>query len=209
MATTGTHLILFSGDKSPDEVDGVSTSWTLPMIDIGERDYYLAKDSDEAGNAASERYRDMDRSEFREFIGDERLISWGLGESDEFGIRSLADFVEAVGRVPEEELASYDGNELDAMINLPLAEECDITGEATFRADLLAQSIGIGDIEIPECLRADNPGLVSDWREMDDSTAAEWARILGLAEGSDADDGSIGEILDTFRFVECVAYRHN
>lgn len=94
----------------------VETHSDLPMIVIGSREYYVAADSDSAGEAVRKRWVDMqkhDKGEFRCMIGDERLIQWACGESDSFGISSFDDFLDAIAHVPEEELASYDGNELE------------------------------------------------------------------------------------------------
>lgn len=214
MTTVGTMLIKFDGD-GPEEVDkAYDNRGDLPMIDIGSRDYYLAPSSEVAGEAVRDRWRDMkdnDKAEFRAIIGDERLIQWACGESDSFGIDSFDEFLERVGDHPEEELASYDGSEREAEINLVLAEELgwDNTDDAELDEPDLRLSIQDGDVEIPAELRAIHTHLPTE--DMTDEEAQAWAGILIGAEGSDSldADGSITEILDTFRFVSCVAYRHN
>lgn len=214
MTTVGTMLIKFDGDSSADEVDKVHAYGELPMIDIGRMEYYVAPSSEVAGDAVRARWRDMldnDPREFRAIIGDERLIQWGMGDSDEFGISSADEFIERVGEDPGEDLASYDGSEREARINLALAEELgwdNTDGAALDEADLRL-SIQDGDVEIPAEIRAIHTHLPTE--DMTDEEAQAWAGILIGAEGSDSldADGSIAAILDTFRFIECVAYRHN
>lgn len=214
MTTVGTMLIKLDGD-SPEEVDKAYVNrGDLPMIDIGNQDYYLAPSSEVAGEAVRERWRDMkdnDKREFRCLIGDERLIQWACGESDGFGISSFDEFLERVGDSPGEELSSYDGEERDARINLPLAEELgwDNTDDAELDEPHLRLSIQDGDVEMPAELRAIHTHLPTE--DMTDEEAQAWAGILIGAEGSDSldADGSIAEILNTFRFIGCVAYRYN
>lgn len=209
MTTTGTLLIKFDGDDTAEEVTvTLRPGGDLPMIDIGQQDYYVARDSEEAGEAVRQRWIDMkdnDKKEFRCLIGDERLIQWACDESDSFGISSFDEFLERVGDAPGEELASYDGEEREANINLPLAEELEWGGLDDAKLDMAALVSAIDDdIEIPDEIRAAqlNP---------DDVSPAAWAAILIASEGSESldADGSIKDILNTFRFVSCVAYRHN
>ena len=103
----------------------------LPLLEIGHNgrmSFHVAEDSEEAGAAVAEYYEDLrahDPREFRAIMGDERLIEWGCGESDSFGISSFEEFKEAVENVPEEHWARYDGNECECEIVPEWADEPD------------------------------------------------------------------------------------
>jgi hypothetical protein len=82
-------------------------------------EWVLFDDSEKAGEAAAERWRDMAQNypkEFAAIIGEERLVQWALGQSDEFGIDGLDMFCEVTADNPNEEWASYDGEEHDGSI---------------------------------------------------------------------------------------------
>jgi len=96
------------------EVDKVYKGGQLPLLECGKMEFYVAADSEEAGEAAADYWRDMaknDKKEFRCIIGDKRLLQWVMGESDSFGISSLEEFYEVTATVPEEQWAGYDGQE--------------------------------------------------------------------------------------------------
>jgi hypothetical protein len=99
-----------------EDVDKIYDGGYLPMLDIGRREYYVARDEDQAGEAAAKYWREMAEGDHREFIamiGEERLVDWAIGRGDSFGISGLEDFLERVASVPEEQFASYDGNSLE------------------------------------------------------------------------------------------------
>lgn len=80
--------------------------------------YTVFADTDEAGQAAEERWRDMaahDPREFTALVGENVLISWALGQPAGPGsatATSLSDWLENVVRThPEEEFGRYDGAE--------------------------------------------------------------------------------------------------
>ncbi|HEY5606259.1 MAG TPA: hypothetical protein VIL45_07050 [Thermoplasmata archaeon] len=83
-------------------------------------EWYLSADSESAGEAAKERWRDMvesDPSEFRCMVGDETLVQWALGNAAGPGsaqVSSLEEWLELTADHPEEEWGSYDGREADA-----------------------------------------------------------------------------------------------
>lgn len=96
------------------EVSKVLTYSDLPIIKADGKEFYLAKDSEAAGEAVRKRWDDMARDDPKEFvclIGEERLVGWAIGQSDGFGISSFEEFLDRVSEVPEEELASWDGQE--------------------------------------------------------------------------------------------------
>ena len=103
-------------DGEEYEVNKVNEDSVLPIIEIGNMEFYLASDSESAGEAVRQRWIDMkdnDKEEFRCMIGDDRLIQWACDKSDSYGFSNFNDFLTAVAKTPEEELASYDSNECE------------------------------------------------------------------------------------------------
>ena len=86
-------------------------------------DYYIYEDRDDAGKDTYDYWEDMahnDRGEFIAIIGEERLLEWALGNSDDFGISSAQEFFERNADVPEETLASYDSEERECVLRVPV-----------------------------------------------------------------------------------------
>ena len=128
-----TQLLIDFGNGDIEEVSSTYMGSYLPMATLGRREYYMAADSDEAGQKAVERWRDMadnDKEEFVCMIGEATLIDWARGHSAGPGCvkaDSFEDWLdEAVKEHPEEEFASYDGQETEVSISRALAEEADI-----------------------------------------------------------------------------------
>jgi len=101
----------------------VYTGGYLPLIDLGgRRDWYLAESSDEAGEKAAEYWQNMadkDPKEFRCLVGDETLISWGMGQYAGPGAnqyRSATEWIESWKDIPEEQWGSCDSSEIDVEI---------------------------------------------------------------------------------------------
>ena len=93
----------------------------------------MAIDSDSAGEAAAEYWRDMandDSEEFASIIGTERLCLWALGKFDSYGFSCLEEFLDAAESVPEEQWATYDGAELDIEYRGDKSCELSVTSEA-------------------------------------------------------------------------------
>lgn len=107
-------------DGEVTEFDNFSTTgWDgLLTADLGRADYYLAEDSEAAGKAAREYWEDMAENDPKEFtcmVGEETLVQWGLGRSAGPGsthVRSLQEWLDLWLDTPEEQWASYDGNEI-------------------------------------------------------------------------------------------------
>jgi hypothetical protein len=98
-----------------DENEVVKNYDNMLELDDG-TEWIVFESSEAAGKAARERWIDMQRNDKREFkcmIGEERLVQWACGESDSFGISSFEEFLDVTESVPQEEFASYDGNEFD------------------------------------------------------------------------------------------------
>jgi hypothetical protein len=102
------------------EVDAIHDNGYLPMIvTVGKRgvEWYLAKNDKSAGEKAREYWLDMaenDPAEFRCIVGDEALISWALGQNyapGAIGVDSLKEWLDLWLDIPEEQWASYDGEE--------------------------------------------------------------------------------------------------
>ena len=82
-------------------------------------EYHIFEDHHAAGEAARDYWRDMvenDPQEFRCIIGDENLIKWCLGLHAGPGstqVESLNDWLDLWLDTPEEQWASYDGEEIE------------------------------------------------------------------------------------------------
>ena len=106
-------------DGEEYEIDKVHDYGTLPMVEIGDMEFYLAEDSTEAGLKAREFWADMadnDEKEFVCMVGEKNLIAWALGNSAGPGstaVNSLDEWLDLWLDTPEEHFASYDGSECD------------------------------------------------------------------------------------------------
>jgi len=122
----GPLAITPGGDKLDPEVMSVSY---LPMLDFGGPQYYVAPSSEEAGRAAEKYWTDMvknDPEEFACLVGKDTLVQWAMGRPAGPGsekVRSLEEWLEVVKQHPQEQFASYDGEEVQLQINEALAEE--------------------------------------------------------------------------------------
>lgn len=133
MATTEQRIKI---DGEIYNVQRVYDGGYLPLVETDGGDFYVARDEDEAGEKASEYWRDMadnDPEEFACIIGSERLIAWGMGRSDSYGFSGLQDFLKAVSNVPEEQWASYDGNSCTVDRCGRLSEELGFTPTVAYR----------------------------------------------------------------------------
>lgn len=102
-------------DGNEYEIDDIYNFGYLPIVKCGNMEFYVAEDTEAAGEKAKEYWQDMidnDPKEFTCIIGEERLLQWALGRSDGYGISSAQEFLDKVADHPEEEFGSYDGNEL-------------------------------------------------------------------------------------------------
>jgi len=90
--------------------------------------YVIFKDSRMAGIAAKAHWKDMaenDKKEFACMVGDETLKSWALGDPAGPGstkVRSLKEWLDLWLDTPEDEFASYDGEENDVKLSAALAD---------------------------------------------------------------------------------------
>lgn len=88
-------------------------------IETDEGDFIVFEDSDAAGEAAREYWVELlenDPEEFRTIVGDENLINWALGRYAGPGAQkteSLEAWLDLWLNNPEEQWASYDGEEQD------------------------------------------------------------------------------------------------
>jgi hypothetical protein len=120
--------IQIDGEKI--EVIRVDSDGYLPMLYLDDRsEWYVAESSKDAGDAAMKYWKDMannDIEKIKEIIGDETLIQWGLGQYAGPGwkkVRSLDEWIKLWKDTPEEQWATYDGNEVDVVLSDELKEE--------------------------------------------------------------------------------------
>lgn len=99
-------------------------------LEIGDAEYRIFQSREDAGEGAIERWLDMmehDPKEFVCIVGESVLVNWALGRPDGPGSdkssRSAKEWIyNVVASHPEEELASYDGLELEAKLSSAAAE---------------------------------------------------------------------------------------
>ena len=102
----------------PEDVTNLGWSNGLQMITTKDNEeYYIFRDREQAGEAAREYWEDLAQDDPREFaclVGEETLISWGLGNYAGPGsthVKSLTDWLDLWLDTPEEQFASYDSQE--------------------------------------------------------------------------------------------------
>ena len=122
------------------EVDNVLDYGHLPMIEVGDMEFYLAEDSEVAGKVARTYWEGMandDPAELTAILGSECLVAWGLGESyapGSIGVDSLQDWLDLWLDTPEEQWASYDSMELDVDVcGRQLSEELGFVPTVAYR----------------------------------------------------------------------------
>ena len=122
-------------DGEDYEVERIQTYGALLMIETDGGDFYIAKDSEQAGEAAYEYWKDMARNDPKEFtalVGEEALVQWGLGQYAGPGttqVQGLEEWLDLWRNIPEEQWASYDGTEQDVeRINKELKEALEDEG---------------------------------------------------------------------------------
>jgi len=106
-------------DSEVNEVDEFSESGYLTSLALEDgREYYVARNSEEAGKAARRYWVDQaydNPGEFCCIVGKENLLKWALGDCAGPGrakVRSLQEWFDLYLDVPEEEWAGYDGEEV-------------------------------------------------------------------------------------------------
>jgi hypothetical protein len=91
---------------------------SLITLETGE-EFYIFRDSDEAGEEARRYWEDLaqyDPTEFTALVGEKTLVAWGLGQWAGPGstqVTSLGDWLDLWLNIPEEHFASYDGHECE------------------------------------------------------------------------------------------------
>ena len=112
----------------------------LPEIETDEGDsFILAKDAEQAGAKAAERWRDMAQYNPEEFgcmVGVATLIGWALDQcAGHAGCSSLEEFLELIATVPEKEFAGYDGQEREVNRVGTLVNELGFTPTVAYRSN--------------------------------------------------------------------------
>lgn len=117
-------------DNEVYEVDDIHDCGYLTIIRLDDgTEWYIAQDSEQAGEKAREYWEDMarnDREELISIIGKETFISWALGEFAGPGsakVEGLEAWLDLWLDVPEEQWSGYDGTERDCRISRSLQEE--------------------------------------------------------------------------------------
>jgi hypothetical protein len=114
----------------------VHTGGYLPELDCDGEQYVVAATREEAGAAARRYWEDLakhDPDEFAAIVGQETLVRWGMKQLAGPGtkqVSSLDEWFDLWLDTPEEEFASYDGEELRGTVNPALADELDWDSEA-------------------------------------------------------------------------------
>lgn len=109
-------------------------------VESGEYAFILFPDRETAGRAARQRWADMaahDPEEFACLVGKENLVKWALGQWAGPGstqVQSLEEWLDLHLDVPEEEFASYDGEEREIDgVSPALVEELGFTPTVAYR----------------------------------------------------------------------------
>lgn len=99
------------------------------MVTIGNREFYLFIDENDAGEEARKYWEHMaynDPREFRCIVGDEALVNWCLGQPYAVGnesVSTLDEWLDLWVAHPEEHWASYDGKEREFKSRHPEVDE--------------------------------------------------------------------------------------
>lgn len=134
------RLAMQEASFDPDSDNGLRIDGEILTGDLYENEltigpshrYVIFENSEEAGKAAREYWKDMAENDPKEFtcmVGEGTLVNWALGQSDGPGsthVRSLDEWLDLSLDAPEEHFASYDGQETDCEISRALAEELGI-----------------------------------------------------------------------------------
>ena len=124
----------------PDDIDDPDD--TSASIEIEGEHWIVFRDAEAAGEAARERWADMaenDPEEFACMVGQETLVAWALGQYAGPGsvqVKSLQEWLAVVADHPAEELASYDGEQVEISNATPaIIEALGFTPTAAYRQD--------------------------------------------------------------------------
>jgi len=113
----------------------------LAMVTLEENDheYYLAENSEVAGEAARKYWEDIindSPAQFAAIVGEKVLIAWALGQSAGPGseaTNSLNDWLDLTASYPAEHWAGYDGAECEAeAVDEPDPDNRDLVSELGF-----------------------------------------------------------------------------
>ena len=121
-------------------IKDVHTYGGLPMVETDDgKEFYLAESSEKAGEEARKYWKDMAENDPKEFtcmIGEETLVSWGLGRYASPGstqVKSLEEWLDLWLDTPEEHFASYDSEEREVSRCGKLREELGFTPTVAYR----------------------------------------------------------------------------
>jgi len=128
-------------DGETYEIDNVrELSPGMAEVCCGGVEFVIADEAETAGHAARERWAEMaeyDPAEFRCMVGDDTLVNWALGQYAGPGstqVKSKNDWLDLHIDAPEEEFASYDGQERTVeRVGSELTEELGFTPTVAYR----------------------------------------------------------------------------
>ena len=111
-------------------IEDINTEGYLPLLEVTDGcEYYFAESHNQAGEKAREYWEEMafsDPEELACIIGTETLIQWGLNQYASPGsipVQNLAEWLDLWLDVPEEQWASYNGEEMEGCRLSPSACE--------------------------------------------------------------------------------------
>ena len=132
--------IKIDGEIYNIEADVIDCGLPLIRTEEGE-EFYLAKDSEEAGKEARDYWENLAQDDPKEFtciVGEQHLINWGLGMNSapgSIGVDSLEEWLDLWLDVPAEHWASYDGEERTVDRCGHLIDEIGFTPTVAYRAN--------------------------------------------------------------------------
>jgi hypothetical protein len=136
----GAHFDGNLREIDPDDIDDPGD--TSAHVEIEGEHWIIFRDAEAAGEAARERWADMahnDPEEFACMVGQETLAAWALGQYAGPGsvqVKSLEEWLDLVADNPAEELASYDGEQVEISNATPaIIEALGFTPTVAYRQD--------------------------------------------------------------------------
>ena len=129
----GERMLVVSVDTDGYESANIETEY--------DGDYIVMPSSEIAGRMARERWEDTvdgDPEEFIAIVGEDTLIKWAMGRYAGPGstqVRSLKEWLDLWLDTPEEEFATYDGEERECEANKALIEMLEFEPTVAYRTN--------------------------------------------------------------------------
>ncbi len=103
----------------------------LPLIIVGEKDFYLARDSKAAGDALREYWEDMandNPEELVALVGTKQIVSWAFGVGQD-----LSDWIDLKEENPADDWSGWQEELTVAVCGRKLAEELGFVPTVAYR----------------------------------------------------------------------------